>query len=135
VSGVIVPLPTAAPRRVKQRWNKTTRAALAELPRFPEDRTYLARYPWMRDALSKARIIKSMDTGGTALMIATAMFKVLGERDQLVVQAICGTAAAQGAKAGLYAVDWLDYAVMAKFAEKHDIKRALEMLGDEEGEL
>ena len=135
MTAALVKLPTAAPRKVRQRWNKTTRAALAELPRFPEDRTYLARYPWMREALAKARIIKGMDTGDAALMIATAMFKVLGERDQLLVQALCGTAAARGAKAGLYAVDWLEYAVMAKAAEKHDIKRALEMLAEEEGEL
>ena len=135
MSAAVMKLPTAAPRKVQQRWNKQTRAALKHCAPFPKARTYLARYPWQRQALTVARGIKLMDSSGeAALMIATAMFKLLDPLDQIKVQAYCGMIGASGEPNAIAAVDWLTFAVTASDQERYNIKRALEALESGEAE-
>ena len=135
MSAVVVKLPTAAPRKVHQRWNKRTRAALEHCAPFPKARSYLARHPWQKQALTVARGIRLMESSGeAALMIATAMFKLLEPLDQLRVQAYCGMIGATGERNAIAAVDWLTFAVTATDEERRGIKRALLALESGEAE-
>lgn len=131
MSAAVVRLPTAVPRKVKQRWNKHTRALLEQLPKFPDERTMLARRPWMREALKKARLIQQIEPT-PAMLIATAMFRALPELEQLKVQALVALMALKNPDAQRVA-EWLEYiGGMMCVGECGDIRRALEMLASGE---
>lgn len=128
----VVRLPTAAPRKVKQRRNKATREARSHLPKFPDDRTIFARWPWMRDALDKARLIAQVKPT-PELVIISAMFRALPELERLKVQAVVAQMGLNAPEAALPAVEWLHFTGgMITYGERQNIHAALEMLASGE---
>jgi hypothetical protein len=78
VGQTVVRLPTAAPRQVRQRFNRHTREPLEQMRSQWKGRML---YPHTRAALKRAELIRSVERT-PALCAALAMFKSLDEAAQ-----------------------------------------------------
>lgn len=66
----VVRLPTAAPRKVEQTWNRRTRQGRKALPQFTGEHISQQR----RNALKDAKILLEMDSASAAICLALAIF-------------------------------------------------------------
>jgi hypothetical protein len=97
----------------------------AELPQFPRDRFM---DPNQREAMTSARLIREIDVT-PELIIATALFQVMGEREQLKVRALVAIAGIRQPRNGSLAGEWLDYIGNSlSYGRRNDIAHALAKL-------
>lgn len=103
MSAPVIPLPTAATRKVRQRWSKVRKADLDALLRFPQSRSLA---PWQREALNSAKLVRDLERT-PELLIVTAIFRALGDLDRIKVQAFIAMAAEREGHIAVRALEWL----------------------------
>lgn len=102
-TAAVVRLPTAAPRKVRQHWNRKTGELRKQLPQFPATR---ALWPDQRKALETARLIKQMSRS-PELLIASAIFHAMDAMDRTKVRAFIAMLTLKDRENGLAALEWL----------------------------
>jgi hypothetical protein len=126
-TATVVRLPTAAPRKVRQHWNRRTGELRKQLPQFPSAR---ALWPEQRRAVESARLIRDM--GRTPeLVIATAIYRALGKMDRAKVRAFVAILSITDRESGSAALEWLK---VLDGDNSGQVKRALERLESGEWE-
>lgn len=121
----VVRLPTAAPRQVKQNHNKLSRAARAELPRFPDK--YI--YPSIRAAMPMARSILEMrESAATPEMeLLTALCAALDDTARAKVAEVLAPGVTAGRRSAMQASAIFRTTRMT-FGESCDLNNAIKRL-------
>lgn len=123
MSAAVVRLPTAAPRKVRQCWSRTTKADREALLRLP----VIHRTPEEREAERSAAIIGELEMT-PELAMAFAMFQVMQPIDQIRAQ---GFLALMADSAGVRAA--IEYCHFATALPRHQ-RMINEALGRLRGE-
>ena len=130
MTAAVVKLPTAAPRQVKQRWNRQTRALREQLPQFPKDRARFAFRPEMHRAMKEARLILECEPS-PAMRLATALLLSADEAAQRKAEIFLALQA--NSEAARQALALIRYET-GSTSHKLDVSRAFELILNGEAE-
>lgn len=120
----VVRLPTAAPRQVRQNYNRSTRAARKELPQLQVQ--YMS--PWQRRAMTTAQAVEDMPRT-TEMELLSAICRALDPDTMKKVVDVLLPRAAAGLSIARQALTAVDIAQMT-WVEQFDLLRAAKRLED-----
>lgn len=111
MSAAVIPIPNAAPKKVRQAWSRTTKAQREALLRFPD----IHMTPAERAAERSAAIIGELEMT-PAFAMAVAMFQTLDELQKLKVQ---GLLACMGARDSVkQAIEYCHFATAQTYQQR-----------------
>lgn len=121
----VIRLPTAAPKKVRQQWSRTTAADRKSLLRFPEPRP---RPSFHESTITDAREMMAADKAA-AMQIALAVFSILPDNDRFKVMGRLAGLALRKHAGTSGALAWINYE-MSSSQRRQEIFDAAKWLQD-----
>jgi hypothetical protein len=131
VSAEVVRLPTAAPRKVRQRWSKVSEADLDKCAEFPDK---FIRSPYQARCRELARLMLDAERA-TMMQLAMALFATAPAEQQAKMQGRLIALKVLKRAGAAEALAWLEYETAPKERKRHIDMAAGEVAAEMEGEL